>query len=152
MWDVLQHFSKRDRNRYSPSYSPETFLSCCIPDLQFDFLSWNFNYPRAKFNSNCVRTISHDCNNMIHWLSTWFSTQLAFKSHYSKKTYRSMENTGNTPYSTNLQVLGEIWWFLNVLAYFIIKEFLHKWHRNMLTHKILYLARINQIYLLQGER
>lgn len=59
--DVIHHQRSRGSSVVAPCDSSEPLLSCCIPDLQFDFLATNFNYSCTKFNTNCVRTVSHNC-------------------------------------------------------------------------------------------
>ena len=59
--DIIHHKRSRSSSVVAPRNSPKPLLSCCIPNLQFDFLATNFNYSCTKFNTNCVRTISHNC-------------------------------------------------------------------------------------------
>ena len=90
------HLKQTWKKEDSPRYSPETFLPRCIPNLQLDFLSWNFNYPCAKFYSNRMRTISHDCNRMKQWIGTWTS----YSWHVAK--------------TTALQMVCEVFFHLNI--------------------------------------
>lgn len=71
--DVVDHERSCSSAVVRAGDSPEALLTCCVPDLQLDFLATHLDYPRTKLHTNRMGTVCHDWRGdrrlrlSVHW-------------------------------------------------------------------------------------
>lgn len=65
--DVINHEGPGGSSVVAACDGAESLLPCSVPNLKLHLLPTHFNYPCAKLNANCMRTVSHNYNEKVEY-------------------------------------------------------------------------------------